>query len=565
MIISTEMVQYFFSKTVEINPKILYNFSKNKGGYMILRKPYAFFIKHFKLIHIILAALVCYSIYRTKLLLDFFNEYSSTIINVQGQDLVTPLLPTLYQIVPIFIIMVSALVLVIMLVKKKPYIFYIITIAIAIFSLVILQVSKGVLTDLTDTLLDSRTIMLVRDLIMVSFLGQLFSIVIIVIRATGFDVKKFDFKTDLKDLEISEEDREEVEVQIKIDTNKNIRGIRRRIRFLKYAYKENKLIFNFVFTFMGVALVALITFSIMNKEKIITQNVYFNGNNFSVNLVDSYLVNTDYDGNVINSDYYYLLLRLDIKNNTTKNNSLDIATTKILIDNYVYTPTIEYRDSFFDFGPIYQSENIGSEYERKVLVYQIPKELINKDIIFSFVDKNITDEEGNFASTKIKVQYNDLTGISSFKQTTIRNELSFEDSILPDYKINISAYDIQDKYKLTYNFCIKDECYKSYEYLKPEITTNYDKTLLKIRGTLTKETNISGIYDLYDFIEKFGTLSYVIDGEEKYQTVKFKEVVSKKVLEENTYYIEVLDEVKDASSISFIFTIRDKNYKYILK
>ena len=303
----------------------------------------------------------------------------------------------------------------------------------------------------------------------------------------------------------------------------------------------------------------------MNKEKIITQNVYFNGNNFSVNLVDSYLVNTDYNGNVINSDYYYLLLRLDIKNNTTKNNSLDIATTKILIDNYVYTPTIEYRDSFFDFGPIYQSENIGSEYERKVLVYQIPKELINKDIIFSFVDKNITDEEGNFASTKIKVQYNDLTGISSFKQTTIRNELSFEDSILPDYKINISAYDIQDKYKLTYNFCIKDECYKSYEYLKPEITTNYDKTLLKIRGTLTKETNISGIYDLYDFIEKFGTLSYVIDGEEKYQTVKFKEVVSKKVLEENTYYIEVLDEVKDASSISFIFTIRDKNYKYILK
>lgn len=532
---------------------------------MILRKPYAFFIKHFKLIHIILAALVCYSIYRTKLLLDFFNEYSSTIINVQGQDLVTPLLPTLYQIVPIFIIMVSALVLVIMLVKKKPYIFYIITIAIAIFSLVILQVSKGVLTDLTDTLLDSRTIMLVRDLIMVSFLGQLFSIVIIVIRATGFDVKKFDFKTDLKDLEISEEDREEVEVQIKIDTNKNIRGIRRRIRFLKYAYKENKLIFNFVFTFMGFALVALITFSIMNKEKIITQNVYFNGNNFSVNLVDSYLVNTDYNGNVINSDYYFLLLRLDIKNNTTKNNSLDIATTKILIDNYVYTPTIEYRDSFFDFGPIYQSENIGSEYERKVLVYQIPKELINKDIIFSFVDKNITDEEGNFASTKIKVQYNDLTGISSFKQTTIRNELSFEDSILPDYKINISAYDIQDKYKLTYNFCIKDECYKSYEYLKPEITTNYDKTLLKIRGTLTKETNISGIYDLYDFIEKFGTLSYVIDGEEKYQTVKFKEVVSKKVLEENTYYIEVLDEVKDASSISFIFTIRDKNYKYILK
>ena len=336
---------------------------------MILRKPYAFFIKHFKLIHIILAVLVCYSIYRTKLLLDFFNEYSATIINVQGQDLVTPLLPFLYQIVPILIIAVATLVLVVMIVKKKPYAFYIVTIGISIFSLAILQVSKSVLIELNDSLLDSRTIMLVRDLIMFSFLAQLLSIVIVIIRATGFDVKKFDFKTDLKDLEISEEDREEVEVEIKIDTNKNIRWIRRRIRFLKYAYKENKLIFNASFAAVFVSIVALITIYVMNGEKIITQNVYFVGNNFSVNLVDSYLVNTDYKGKVINEDYYYLLLRLDIKNNTSRENALDIATTKILIDNYVYTPVVENRDSFFDFGTVYQSENISSDYERKILIY----------------------------------------------------------------------------------------------------------------------------------------------------------------------------------------------------
>ena len=267
---------------------------------MILRKPYAFFIKHFKLIHIILAVLVCYSIYRTKLLLDFFNEYSATIINVQGQDLATPLIPFLYQIIPLLIAIVATVVLVVMIVKKKPYIFYIITIAISIFSLVIIQVSKTVLLDLSETILDSRTIMLVRDLITVSFITQLFSIIIIIIRATGFDVKKFDFKTDLKDLEISEEDREEVEIQIKFDANKNIRGIRRRIRFLKYAYKENKLIFNSIFTLAGAFIIFLVVFTITNTEKIIEQNVYFSGNNFSVNLVDSYLVNTNYKGQLIN-------------------------------------------------------------------------------------------------------------------------------------------------------------------------------------------------------------------------------------------------------------------------
>ena len=532
---------------------------------MILRKPYAFFIKHFKLIHIILAVLVCYSIYRTKLLLDFFNEYSATIINVQGQDLVTPLIPFLYQIIPLLIAIVATVVLVVMIVKKKPYIFYIITIVISIFSLVIIQVSRNVLLELSETILDSRTIMLVRDLITVSFITQLFSIIIIIIRATGFDVKKFDFKTDLRDLEFSEEDREEVEIQIKFDSNKNIRGIRRRIRFLKYAYKENKLIFNSIFTLAGAFIIFLVVFTITNTEKVIEQNVYFSGNNFSVNLVDSYLVNTNYKGQLINENYYYLLLRLKIKNNTNRQSSLDIATTKILIDNYVYTPTVENRDSFFDFGAIYQNENIGNEYETKVLVYQIPKELINKEMIFSFVDKNTTDKEGNFASTKVKINYIDLTGISSFEQVSINNELSLKDSILSDYKINISAYDIQDQYKLEYNFCVYDECFKSYEYLKPEITSNYDKSLLKIKGTLTKETNISGIYDLYDFIENFGTLIYTIDGEEKYQTVQFKEVVIKKLREQDTYYIEVLEEVKDASNISFVFTIRNKNYEYILK
>ena len=186
-------------------------------------------------------------------------------------------------------------------------------------------------------------------------------------------------------------------------------------------------------------------------------------------------------------------------------------------------------------------------------------------MIFSFVDKRTTDKEGNFASTKVKINYIDLTGISSFEQVSINNELSLKDSILPDYKINISAYDIQDQYKLEYNFCGYGECFKSCEYLEREITSNYDKSLLKIKGILTKETNISRIYDLYDFIENFGTLIYTIDGEEKYQTVQFKEVVSKKLKEENTYYIEVLEEVKDASNISFVFTVRNKNYEYILK
>ena len=532
---------------------------------MILRKPYAFFIKHFKLIHIVLAILLGYSVYKTKLLLDFFNEYSINIIDIQGQDLITPLLPFLYQIIALLIIGVSLIVLVVMIVKKKPSLFYIITIVSAIFTFVIIQVAKNTLNGLSETILDSRTIMLVRDLITVCFLVQLPIIVITIIRATGFDVRKFDFQTDLKKLEIADEDREEVEVEIKFDTNKSIRGLRRKIRFLKYAYKENKLAFNISFSLIGISLFSFIIFSFISKEKIIEQNTYFYGNNFSINLIDSYLVNTDYKGNLIDIDYYYLILKINIKNNTSNPLTLDIATTKILIDNYVYTPITKYRDSFFDFGNIYQNEEITNEYQNILLVYEIPKELIKKEIIFSFVDKNTIDKNGTFKATKVNVNYQDLTGISSSNITKLNNDLIFKDSILDDFKINISAFDISDKYKLKYNFCIKTECFESYEYITPEISGNYDKSLLRIKGTLTKENSISGIYDLYDFIEKFGTLVYTVDGQKKKHTLNIKEVTSKKLNKDDIFYLEVLDEVKQATNISFIFTIRNKNYEYILK
>lgn len=531
---------------------------------MILRKPYAFFIKHFKLMHLILAVLMCYSIYKTKELLDFFNEYSSIIINVKGQDLVTPLLPFLFQIVPILIIIIATTIMVVLIVKKKPYLFYIILITIFIFSMVLLQFSKFTLISLSNNIIDSRTILLLRDLIMICFIIQLVEVVIVFVRATGFDVRKFDFDTDLKKIKITEEDREEVEVEINFDGNKFIRNIRRYIRFLKYTYKENKKIANIIISTFCVIILFTIIFSNVNKNVIIEQKVYFNGNYFSFSILDSYIVNTDYKGKNLTDDYY-LILRINIKNNTNQALKLDIATTKILIDNYVYTPTTEYKDSFSDFGYVYQGEEINQEYEEKLLVYSIPKELIKKDIFFSFVDKNNIDEEGNFKTTKIKINYQDLIGISTSNTTSLSKELLINDSILPNTSIFINAFDIQDRFKINYQFCINSECFNSYEYLYPAVNSNYDKVLLKMNGTIKSEKNMNGIYDLYDFIEKFGQLIYVVNGEKKIQSIEFKEVKSKKTNQNDVYYIEVLKEVKEANNISILFTVRNKSYEYVLK
>ena len=73
------------------------------------------------------------------------------------------------------------------------------------------------------------------------------------------------------------------------------------------------------------------------------------------------------------------------------------------------------------------------------------------------------------------------------------------------------------------------------------------------------------MFDLYDFIYYFGSLEYEIDGKIKKQPIKFKEVVSKRVKQKDTYYLEVLEEVKDATKINLVLKVRGQEYKYSLK
>lgn len=530
---------------------------------MILRKPYAFFIKHFRLIHIILAVLVCFSVYHTKIIMDFFNQYAATLINVVGQDLTGTLMPGIIHILPLIIILFTTMIMAVMIAKKKPFPFYIINILIFIFSFVILQITKSTLLSMESALIDIRTARLVRDLVTVSFIAQLVSAFILIIRGTGFNFKKFGFKEDLQDLAIEEEDREEFEVDLSLDRNQLKRRIRRFLRYAKYTYKENKLAIILGSTIILIGLGAFIFVKIQSREIKMEYNTYFTGNRFTISLLESYITSTDYKGKTIDKDDIYVILKIKVKNNTNNTGGLDLATTKLVIGTYSYTPTNTNRDSFLEFGDIYEGEDIGKDYEYKTLLYKIPKELKEQPMTFYFVDKNSVQKDGLFKKTYVYLQLEDLDKEPTTITTSVSNPILFDESVISNYQLIINSFDIQKQYQLNYNYCIKQDCYPSIEYLKPSITSNYEKALLKINGRV--EGTIRNVYNLYDFIEKFGTLTYTIENKEYTQNVQFKEIISKRVKEENTYYIEVKEEILTAEHITFKFKIKNKTYEYVLK
>ena len=69
----------------------MYTNDKNRGDYMILRKPYAILIKNFKLIHIILAIFMGYLFYKTNMVLSFLNEYLSSVATTISSDVTSSL------------------------------------------------------------------------------------------------------------------------------------------------------------------------------------------------------------------------------------------------------------------------------------------------------------------------------------------------------------------------------------------------------------------------------------------------------------------------------------------
>ncbi|MDD3392794.1 MAG: hypothetical protein PHE54_04570 [Bacilli bacterium] len=535
---------------------------------MILRKPYAFFIKQFKTIHFILTILMMYLLYRTSLMLSFFNEYVSSSSSVTGQNLTGTYFNIYVFLVPFLIAISSIIILSVMYIKKKPILFYVINIIIAIAVLVIFNYAYNVTGQMEIKILDIRIVRVVRDILLIATALELFSTVITLVRATGFNIKKFHFGEDLAGMEITAADNEEFEVDMEVDTDLVKRNFRKRLRYAKYVYVENHFLINIAFLLLMSTTFFIIYLNTGVYNKTYDINTAFVTKQFLMRVNDVYITNEDYSGNVISDDKTLVIVDLGLKNRSSTNRTLSIVKTVLVIAGHKFYPTIKYRDYLTDIGVSYQSEDITNDsFQSYILTYEIPKEYADKKMEYLYID------DSNYFSTSLEVKTvtvaltpRDLDEVTFVDHYNLEETVTFKDSIFKKTDFKITNFDIQKQFKITYDYCISSNCYSSIEYLKPSIYTNYNKVLIKLNATLSwdEDLTISKNTDIYNFINKYGKIKYQIGNTVKYNNVSFKEVKSSRV-KNNNYYIEVIDEVMDADSISLVITIRDKQYEYILK
>lgn len=346
---------------------------------MILRKPYAFLIRHFKLIHLFISLLLVYLISCTNNILKFFKSYSiNSLIEVDSSSYINFF--TYFSI----IILLSLVIAIIVLLKKKqkPILFYILTIVGYLILFMGFVYISSIINTLEIKFLERKEINFARDITRFMFIGQFIFLIPYIIRTLGFDIKKFDFKKDLQELDIQVDDNEEFELTIGVDTNKIEQKTRRRVREFKYYYIENKLYINVILIVVGT----IIGFNLIGK---IVGNInvsYKEGSEFKLDnfytltINDTYITNKDLNGKDMTvEDETYLIVKFTVKSMYNGNFTLEPNKFLVKIKDSVYNPDKRYYNSFKNYGIGYKNQKISfNDNKSYILVYVIPKKYADK-------------------------------------------------------------------------------------------------------------------------------------------------------------------------------------------
>lgn len=349
---------------------------------MILRRPYAFLIKHFRLIHLILFGILAFITYKASTILNFFKEYISTSGNMEV--LSTNYINIFMYIAPIIIIGLSILIFYLMKYKDKPRLFYIILIIVSVLCTGIYTYLYLNIRSLETTAVSARVIRLYRDISRTNFYILFIMCIPTLIRGLGFDIKKFNFTKDLKDLNLNEEDSAEVEVSIDVSSNGLKRTGRRTLRELKYYYAENKVIINIILSIIIVILILIFPFNkyIVNRD--LQEGEILGTTNFNIKVNNSYLT----DRKRITKDNSYIILKISVIGKVNKY-SLDLDHFVLEGKNNKYVPSQKFYLYFNDIGIGYKNNILDTNnYKDYILVYNINNIDKDSNLIFRYIDNN---------------------------------------------------------------------------------------------------------------------------------------------------------------------------------
>ncbi len=537
---------------------------------MVIRKPYAFLIRHFRLIHFLIIIPMFITLLCTRTVLDFFSTYVASGYVTSETNIAYNYLNPIVYFALIFVIVSIIAIIFLLRTKDKDIKAHLI---IGIFYAILLVgffILPGIFSTFETTDVAPTSARMIRDIVSFLYYVQYAFILVTFIKGLGFDFERFQFIDLLSELDIDEEsDSDEVEFRIGVEGYKAKKKIRSLIREFKAYLLENKF---FVTIILGVVLIILIIMLIINiitGNQSIRINQRFSLQGFSVKFNNAIVSNLDYNGHLISPDNYYLAVNIFVKNTSGESKELD--TSAFYLDlgekNYVY-PTLAYGSKFIDFGRPYYNGRIYKDSECEYLiVYELSSKQVRTAYTIKILDSITYKKDEIIPKYKIiNLKPQIINKINSEKNVNLGDEVDFKYTNLLNTKIRIDSYTMTNRYVYEYNFCLTDDdCRVSKNSVTPANPSSAGQyTLIALNGEFNIDENSSfSKYKLAtnDFFKDFTEIEYTVGG------VTHTSKVTNKTPEEltDTVIIEVPKRVENAESISLILTVRDKRFIYKLK
>ncbi|MBR2678263.1 MAG: hypothetical protein IKE63_02480 [Bacilli bacterium] len=515
---------------------------------MIIRKPYAFLIKHFRKVHILLLIISLYVLYKVTNVSSFINDFMAFGTYDYFNDPITKHITIGLYIAIWLLVIIDVLLLLLLKRKEKPWKIYLVPVIeyIALFLILNMVTSffKGFNNGVSTT--DLR---LSRDLLFMLTIGIFATIGIFVMRILGMDLNKFEFTKDEEFLELSEDDRDEVELRIKIDKNIFIRKYNKLVRVLKYFYLEHEVMCKALLgVFIIVIIGGLYKFAFITNKSY-SEGEFYSANGYTIKVNNSYYTDKNYTGEIISKNSNFVVVDLTITNKSAprtiylenfhlKNGVADFVTTRKT-----------YEKEFQDLGKTYDNVKKVKRDETldMIIVFKVVKGLKQDNYSLYYQEK-----EGKLRKIKLNV-----SNISKIKDKgTLKLGESLVLKIKPKQeKISLDAYSFAKEISYTRRICNTEHCYTK----KDNYVAEQGYSVLKIDFA---SINFEG-KEMVDFSSDYGKINY-IDNNKMEHSVAFKYPFNKKALGKSVYTL-VPDEVAASETLSIVYVIRNEKYTYKLK
>ena len=545
---------------------------------MILRKPYAFLIKHFKIIHLVLLVLNAIIIYQVTALVSFINLY---IQNGYSASVDVPTVSIEFFLPVIGIYIITALIISLFRNKQKPITDYALTLVYYTILTIMCILSKTVFNQLVENQVNITTARIYHDIAIIVFIPQFLFSILYLVRALGLNVRQYQFEKDIREL-AQDSDNEEIEVQINFDTYKQKRNIRRILYELWYYYKENKL---FISVILLCALGGFIFYLTgLNKSFITyykqTDTVRYSSKGVIFNFEQPIITDVDCGGNIIKKDKSYIVLEVYIKELSSSAKQFKFNELKIFDKtNYTYiSPSKDISSKFLDMGKPFNNykyesatkhgtsmiidKDAGRSY---ILAYEIDSANIKHEFE-ARIQQGYEVYRGMYYPKAIVVRLKplQLASTKSVSSQDLTNPIiDLSPTILKNSKIEITKYAIEDSFE--YTFCKNVNGVKNCD-LRDTVTnaSNYgSKKLMKLDGKIIIDPNSpfgKAGQTTKTFINSFMTLEYEIKG--KTQTTKLVDYTPENM--SGAYVVIVPREVEKATAIKLVTTVRFQRYELTL-